>query len=161
MRRLLNNKVPRGAAKDSNTKARMLEMLILVSFVVTLVYVASFTVRATQGAYRERPVAVIGLRVQALNGCGEKGLANKIAEKLSERVVAPLAVEVVDAGNFSIFDIEKSFIISRTPDLADAQLLAAQLGLSAEEVIYVPLEDNYKSIQATLVIGKDFNTKLF
>lgn len=161
MRRQLKNRAPRGAVKGSNTKARMLEMLILVSFVVTLVYVASFTVRATQGAHRERPVAEIGLRVQTLNGCGEKGLAHKIAEKLSERVVAPLAVEVVDAGNFSIFDIEKSFIISRTPNLADAQLLATQLGLSAEEVIYVPLEDNYKSIQATLVIGKDFNTKLF
>ena len=136
--------------------ARALETVIVIGFGVALFYGASFALKATSGAASQRATPEISLRVQALNGCGVRGIGGKAADMLPQLAHLPLEVTVVDVGNFSVFDIEKSFVISRTENLNGAKLLARQLGLSEDDVVYHPLEDNYRSIHATLVVGKDF-----
>lgn len=136
--------------------SRSLETMIVAGFAFAVVYAASFTVRATQGVTKMRPVDVLHLRVQALNGCGQGGVAGRVADALTAKARAPLEVSVVDVDNFTVFDIERSFIISRESNLEDAQLLARQFGMSAEDIIYAPLEDNYRSIHVTVVVGRDY-----
>jgi len=145
---------------SSGAVSRLLEIGILIAFGVTLVYVASFAVKATQSSHAERQVPEVTLRVQLLNGCAVRGVTNIAADKLPRRVHHPLAVSVVDTDNFTVFDIEKSFVISRTPDLEAARLLAFQLGLSIEDVSFAPIEDNYRSVQVSIVIGKDYKTSI-
>lgn len=139
--------------------SRALETMIVIGFALALVYAASFAAKISHGESKARPVPEISLRLQALNGCGESGSAGKVAEALKSKVKLPLEVSVVDVGNFTVFDIEKSFLISRTQQVEDAQMLADQLGLLRDDIIYAPLEDNYRSIQVTLVVGKDYQNK--
>ncbi|MFQ5607505.1 MAG: LytR C-terminal domain-containing protein [Candidatus Zixiibacteriota bacterium] len=143
----------------SGIVSRILETAIVVVFALALVYAASFTVKATQKVSRERQVPEISLRVQTLNGCGDLGCASKVAEALEKTVRPPLEVSVVDVDNFSVFDIEKSFLISRVAELEDARALAEQVGLSSQDIVYAPLKDNYRSIHVTLVVGKDYRAK--
>lgn len=93
--------------------------------------------------------------MQVLNGCGERGVANKLANLIEVAVEKPLAVRVIDTDNFDNFGVEKTFVISRKKDLKAAAMLAKQLHLSGE-VLYREIEDNYLDIGATLVLGNDY-----
>jgi hypothetical protein len=135
---------------------RFLEFGILFLFVVVVGYVASFTVQITKGYSSQKVPAEFFINLQVLNGCGEKGLANKLANRIEIAVERPLAVRVVDTDNFDNFGVEKTFVIARTGDLTAANLLADQLGLE-EAVTYREIADNYRDIGATLVLGKDYN----
>jgi hypothetical protein len=134
---------------------RFLEISILFLFVVVVGYVASFTVQITKGYSSEKELTEHFINLQVLNGCGEKGLANRLANRIEMAAEKPLAVRVIDTDNFDNFGVEKTFIISRKGDLTAANLLADQLGLE-DAVTYREIEDNYRDIGATLVLGNDY-----
>ena len=66
---------------------------------------------------------------------------------------------IIRTGDFSQRKISKSFIISRVKDKTAAEYLAKALNLEKSEVTYKPLDNNYKQVSATLVIGEDFVTE--
>ncbi len=134
---------------------RFLELGILFLLVIVVVYAASFTVQIARGYSGENDATEYYLNLQVLNGCGEKGLANKLANRIEVSVEKPLAVRVIDTDNFDNFGVEKTFIISRKENLTAANLLAGQLGLD-DAVTYREIEDNYLDIGATLVLGRDY-----
>ncbi len=134
---------------------RFLELSILFLFIVVVGFVASFTVQITQGYSSEKEPTEYFINLQVLNGCGEKGIANRLANDIEMAVEKPLAIRVIDTDNFDNFGVEETFIISRKSDLAAANLLADQLGLEAA-VTYREIEDNYRDIGATLVLGNDY-----
>lgn len=138
---------------------RFLEIGILLLFVVVVAFAASFTVQITNGYSREKDPIEYYINLQVLNGCGEKGVANRLANRIEMAVQQPLAVRVIDTDNFDNFGVEKTFIISRKSDLAAADLLAEQLGLD-EAVTYREIEDNHLDIGATLVLGADYRRVL-
>jgi hypothetical protein len=135
---------------------RFLEFGILFLFVVVVGYIASFTVQITKGYSSEKEPTEHFINLQVLNGCGEKGLANRLANRIEMAVEKPLAVRVIDTDNFDNFGVEKTFVISRRSDLSAANLLADQLGLE-NAVTYREIEDNYRGIGATLVLGYDYD----
>jgi hypothetical protein len=139
----------------SKKPLRFLELGILFLFVIVAVYAASFTVQIARGYSGENDATEYYLNLQVLNGCGEKGLANKLANRIEVSVEKPLAVRVIDTDNFDNFGVEKTFIISRKENLTAANLLAGQLGLE-NAVTYREIEDNYLDIGATLVLGRDY-----
>lgn len=134
---------------------RFLELSILFLFVVVVGYIASFTVQITRGYSSEKGPDEFFINLQVLNGCGEKGLANRLANRIEMAVERPLALRVIDTDNFDNFGVEKTFIISRKSDMSAAKLLADQLGLEGA-VTYREIDDNYLDIGATLVLGKDY-----
>lgn len=136
---------------------RFLELAILFLFVVVVGYVASFSIQMSRGYSQEKEKTEFYINLQVLNGCGERGLANKLANLIEVSVEKPLAVRVIDTDNFENFGVEKTFIISRKNDLKAANLLAEQLHLG-EAVLYREIEDNYLDIGATLVLGEDYRT---
>jgi len=135
-----------------------LEMAILVIFALVVVYGASFAIKITHGFSKtvETPVQIV--RLQILNGCGIGGAAGKIASAVPRLVKLPLEVQLVDYSNFDAYHVRNSFIISRDENLYAGKLLAGQLGLDEALVVYQPLEDNYRSISATLVLGDDYES---
>ncbi|MCP4567612.1 MAG: LytR C-terminal domain-containing protein [FCB group bacterium] len=133
---------------------RFLELGILFLFVIVVAYVASFTVQITKGYSSDKETTEYYLNLQVLNGCGEKGLANQLANKIEMAVAKPLAVRVIDTDNFDNFGVEKTFIIARKEGPA-AELLTQQLGLG-QAVTFREIEDNYLDIGATLVLGTDY-----
>lgn len=99
------------------------------------------------------------IRLQVLNGCGQTGVASQIARKIPALVSLPIEVTVLEVGDFESYGVKKTFIISRDKDVSQSQAFAAQLGIK-EEVLYRPLQDNYRSLTTTLVIGEDYQTLL-
>lgn len=139
-------------------RSRLLELLIAAVFIIVLVYVVSMSIRVSQGVSRtlESPEHVV--RLQILNGCGVTGLASRLADGLSDYAGNDLEIRVVDTDNFDIRPVRRSFVISRLEDNSVATTFATKLGLPADDIKYQPLENNYRQVSATLVIGEDWET---
>jgi hypothetical protein len=144
--------------KSKSTK--YLEIAIVVTFFVVLVYVGSMTVRITTGVSKTIENASHTVRLQVLNGCGIPGAANVIADKLTGYKDNELEIKIVDTDNFDVRKVSETFIISRLEDKSTAQLLAQKIGLDPSEVTYKTLENNYRHVSATLVLGEDYKDVL-
>jgi hypothetical protein len=134
---------------------RVLEVVIGTAFVVVLIYVISVTVKVTKGVSKTIETPGHAIRLQVLNGCGVRGLATKTADGLSGYRDSDIEIMVVDTDNFSVREVPRSFLISRDEDKTAAAILAQKLGLDVSEIVYRTLENNYRHVSVTLVLGKD------
>ncbi len=140
--------------------SRFLELSILAIFILVLIYGASFALRINNGVTKTVVTTSYPVRLQVLNGCGTRGVADRIAYALPKLVKLPVDVSVVEVYDFKASNVKKSFLISREADLTGTQKLAEQLGLPTNNMVYEPLENNYRSITATLVVGEDYNATI-
>jgi preprotein translocase subunit Sss1 len=140
--------------------SRFLELAIIAIFGLLIIYGISFAIRITYGFSKtvEKPRHTI--RLQVLNGCGADGAAGRVAHAVPGRTSLPIEVKVVDVDDFNSYDVTRSFIIAREKDLTASRILAEQLGLKTDDIIYRPIENNYRNITATLVLGSDFETAI-
>jgi len=136
--------------------SRFLELAIVAILALVIIYGASFAIRITHGFSRTIDMPEYGIRLQILNGCGVNGAAAKMAKVLSSVVGQPLELSIIDMDDFSSYHIEKTFLISRDKDTKPTRILAEQMGLDNDNILFEPLDDNYKSITSTLVLGEDF-----
>ena len=151
-----NNNIKRRTVTKKKKNSRLLELAIVAIFALVAIYAASFAIRITHGLSKTIETPEHILRLQILNGCGIDGAANQAAETISGITEIPLEVKIIDVDNFKAYDIKKTFIISRDEDLTAAELLVKQLGLDQDEVEYSLMENNYRNINATLVLGSDY-----
>lgn len=148
--------IKRRTSISKKGNSRFLELAIVAIFAMVAIYLASFAIRITRGFSKTIETPEYIIRLQILNGCGEDGVANKAAKLIPAKIEMPLEVKILDVDDFDSYDVESSFIISREKDLEAAQLLAKQLGLEPDNIVYQKLENNYRSISATLILGKDY-----
>ena len=134
---------------------RILEIVIGSAFIVVLIYVVSVTVKVTTGVSRTLDTADHMIRLQVLNGCGEKGLAGRVADDLEGYQDGDIEIMVVDTDNFEVRQVPRSFLISREEDKTAATLLAKKLGIEDPVIVYRSLENNYRHVSVTLVLGLD------
>ena len=100
---------------------------------------------------QEVPVGKI-IRVQVLNGCGVRGIADHFADFLREQ-----QFDVVEIGNYRSFNVDSSFILDRSVlNMVYGKKLAAVLGISLTRV--QPKINSDLQLEATLIIGKDFRS---
>ena len=97
------------------------------------------------------PAAIIQLEV--LNGCGVSGAADKITDFLRKK-----HVDVVQIGNYMSNEIDKTLVIDRTGNKANAQKIADILGIDYKNIVQQINEDYF--LDVSLVIGKDYNQLL-
>ncbi len=90
------------------------------------------------------------IQLEVLNGCGVPGIASTFTSALRNN-----GFDVVDSGNFERFDVQKSFVISRSNSTDNAKQVAAALGINEENIITEASPDYY--LDVTVVIGNDFN----
>ncbi|MEP0829204.1 MAG: LytR C-terminal domain-containing protein [bacterium] len=152
-----NRKIKRRSARPKK-HSRLLELIILAVFALVIIYGASFALKISNGVSKTVDMPVETIRVQLLNGCGVQGAANAVARAISSLVQPPLDVDVVEVYDFKAYDVRKCFLISRSPELGKAVSLARALGLDADNIVYEPIENNYRSIDVTLVLGTDYVT---
>lgn len=89
------------------------------------------------------------IQIQVLNGCGISGVATTFTNKLRQS-----GFDVVETGNFEVFDVEQSFVIDRSGNLENARKVARALGISENLIIREVSPGFY--LDATVVIGLDY-----
>jgi hypothetical protein len=94
------------------------------------------------------PAAIVQLEV--LNGCGVTGIADKFTTYLRQN-----NFDVVQVGNYSSFDIDKTIVIDRTGNKANAEKVAEALGVDSKNIIQQINNDYF--LDVSLIIGRDFN----
>jgi hypothetical protein len=87
-------------------------------------------------------------QIDVLNGCGVRDVAYKVTMYLRER-----GFDVIDYGNFSRSDVERSFIVDHVNKPDTARLIARVLGIAGDR-IFNSRRDYYNEF--TVVIGKDY-----
>jgi hypothetical protein len=97
---------------------------------------------------KKKPAADI-VQLEVLNGCGALGVADKFTEYLRKK-----NFDVVQVGNYISFDIDKTLIIDRTGNVANAEKVAGFLGIDESSIIQQINNDYF--LDVTLVIGKDY-----
>jgi hypothetical protein len=156
-----NRTVKRRTVAKKKKNSRFLELAIVAIFALVAIYAASFAIRITHGLSKTIDAPDHIVRLQILNGCGTDGAANQVARTIPGLIELPLEVNVIDVDNFRAYDVSKTFVISRDEDLTAARLLTEQFSLDQDEIKYNPIENNYRSINATLVLGDDYETIFF
>jgi hypothetical protein len=97
----------------------------------------------------KKPSSII--QVEVLNGCGVPDATDNFTSFLRKN-----NFDVVQIGNYISFDVEKSLVIDRVGNTANAIKIADALGIDRKNIIQ-QINKNY-FLDASIVIGKDFDT---
>ncbi|MBN1638257.1 MAG: LytR C-terminal domain-containing protein [Ignavibacteriales bacterium] len=90
------------------------------------------------------------IQVEVLNGCGVSGLADRFTDYLRNN-----NFDVVNYGNYKVFDVKESMVIDRIGNIANANYTAKVLGIDKSNVITQINIDYFTDV--TVIIGKDYN----
>ncbi|MDP4197500.1 MAG: LytR C-terminal domain-containing protein [Bacteroidota bacterium] len=160
---MLNKKTKKSSSTSANslaninTKNLFLNVLIFVlgalilymayAIVVKLVHRGGPNIEQMQQA-QSAPATII--QVEVLNGCGVGGVGDRFTDFLRNN-----KVDVVNVSNYSSFDIDRTLVIDRTGNMANAKKIASLLGIKDENVVQQINNDYF--LDVSLVIGKDYN----
>lgn len=141
------------AVKDSTANI-FLNVTIVLLGILILYMSYSIVSKVVKGRSEERSevntsVASNIIQVEVLNGCGVSGVGDRFTDFLRNR-----KIDVVNVSNYTSFDVEKTMVIDRTGNMANAQRVAEMLGISQPNIIQ-QLNDDY-FLEVSLIIGKDF-----
>ncbi len=89
------------------------------------------------------------VQVEVLNGCGVSGIADKITDYLRKN-----SFDVVQTGNYISFNMDKSLVIDRTGNEANAEKVANALGINKKNIVQ-QVNNNYL-LDCTIVVGRDY-----
>jgi hypothetical protein len=95
-------------------------------------------------SFRDNPI-----RIQLLNGCGVRGLANRFADCLRVK-----GFDVRETGNADRYTYPKTQIIGRVPDNALPRIVADSLKVKDVSVNPNPA---LVDIEVTVIVGKDYD----
>lgn len=135
---------------------RTIELSIGLVLFVVIVYIASVTIKVTSGFSKTINSSKHQIRLQVLNGCGVRGAAGKLSDRLDGYFDNEIEIMIVDTDNFDLTEIRRTFLISRIEDKQASELLAEKLGLDPDDIKYRPMENNFRHVSVTLVLGTDF-----
>lgn len=145
--------------KDSDNNPNHLFLNAAISFLGVLLLILLFAIStrmlypkiiAERDASDPALISTI-IQLEVLNGCGVAGIATRFTDRLRD-----YGFDVVESGNFDHFNVEKSFVISRSGQMENAHRVAKAIGISEQNVIRESSPDFY--LDVTLVIGADFES---
>jgi hypothetical protein len=136
-----------------NTAIGFLGVLLLI-LVVSLITRIVFPRIENQRALEQSEFVTNIIQLEVLNGCGVPGMATRYTDKIRE-----FGFDVVETGNFDHFNVENSFILSRSGSIENAYRVAQAIGVDQERVIIEESPDFY--LDVTLVIGADYENLNF
>lgn len=131
--------------------------IIITLLAIVVAFLSYSLVTKFKSNSSKKPVSVVSktvpaaiIQLEVLNGCGVSGAADKITDFLRKN-----HVDVVQTGNYMSFEIDKSLVIDRTGNRANAEKVADILGIEHKNIIQQINEDYF--LDVSLVIGKDYN----
>lgn len=127
---------------------------IIILLVVVAVFFYSFYRKSA--LVSEQDLSPRPLRVQILNGCGEKGIT-EIVEKKLQAEAQEVIYHVVDRDNAESFGFPQSLVVDRIGNQEAALRLARLLGVEEKNIVTQELSDNLYDLDFTIVVGGDFD----
>jgi len=127
---------------------------IIILLVVVAVFFYSFYRKSA--LVSEQDLSPRPLRVQILNGCGEKGITEVVEKKLQTEA-QEVIYHVVDRDNAESFGFPQSLVVDRIGNEEAALRLARLLGVEAKNIVTQKLSDNLYDLDFTIVVGGDFD----
>lgn len=102
--------------------------------------------------YEANPI--LDIKVEVLNGCGEKGLAAKISDFLRTE-----HIDVVRSENADNFDYERTILIQRSDNLFNLKTTAKALNFDInDEARVISRPSSTADVDLTLILGKDYRS---
>ena len=102
--------------------------------------------------YEANPI--LDIKIEVLNGCGEKGIAAKVADFLRTE-----HIDVIRSENADNFDYSRTVLIHRSEKLYDLKTLAKVLNFNiSNEDRVVIRPSSTADIDLTLILGKDYQS---
>ncbi len=102
--------------------------------------------------YAENPI--LDIKVEVLNGCGEKGIAALTADFLRTE-----HIDVVRSENADNFDYERTMLISRSDNQYNLKTIASALNFEIDDENRVLIQhDSASDVDLTLILGKDYRS---
>ncbi len=96
------------------------------------------------------------IQVKIYNGCGIKGLGEKMTEYLRKK-----NFDIIDTENYSSFDIEETLVIDNRGNLENAVRTAEALGVNPKKNVSQNINEDFL-LDVIVIIGKDYkNLKPF
>lgn len=97
---------------------------------------------------------ILDIKVEVLNGCGEKGLAAKISDFLRIE-----HIDVVRSENADNFDYERTILIQRSDNLFNLKTTAKALNFDINDEARVIIRPSSTAdVDLTLILGKDYRS---
>ena len=134
---------------------------IIFLICVIAVFIASFFYPSSRSIERSiKPPTSVTLQV--LNGCGDPGAAQDLAEALMPGDSLQV-YDIIEKGDTKLATFEKTTVVDRlgvkSPDGGisnEAKGVAQRLGIAERDVILLRLEENLLNIDVTVIAGKDY-----
>ena len=147
------------AKKKSETNQNHLFLNVAIGFLGVLLFILLIAIGsrflypriATERVSADPALVSSVIQLEVLNGCGIPGIATRFTDRLRE-----YGFDVVESGNFDHFNVDNSFIISRSGHLENAKRVANAIGISEQNIIREASPDFY--LDVTIVIGSDFES---
>ena len=144
-----NNKDIKSSFSGSNLILNSIIILLGVLIIfLTFSLVNRLSSHSSEQKVSNARTASAVIQVEVLNGCGASGVAEKFTDYLRRE-----KFDVVQMGNYVSFDIDKSLVIDRTGNRANAEKVAEALGIEDKNVILQKNNDSF--LDVSVVIGKD------
>lgn len=142
---------------DLRTSTQNLLLNVIIFILVVVVIYLSYSIyiklkldtaeEIVQNVNKDIPSEII--QVEVLNGCGVSGLADRFTDYLRSK-----GYDVVNKGNYIQFDIEKTMIIDRIGNKANAEVIANSLGVNKNSIITQINEDYF--LDVSVILGADY-----
>ena len=135
----------------------MTTALVLVIGAVVLVlgyaFVSNVLAPSQDPVREENPAELVGqtIQIEVRNGSGVTGLAAEATHFLRRE-----GFDVVEVGDHTSFDQQRTLVVDRVGDPASARKVAAALGLSEDHVVEDIRRDFF--LDASVIIGLDYET---
>lgn len=123
---------------------------IFIIFLAYSLYIKIINNEEVEKELANKKAAAAIVQLEVLNGCGVSGVADKFTDFLRSR-----NFDVVQTGNYISFNIDRSMVIDRTGNIANAEKVAEALGIEKKNIIQ-QINNDYL-LDVSLIIGKDFN----
>ena len=103
--------------------------------------------------YNNNPI--LDIKIEVMNGCGEKGVAHKIGDYL--RLEQQL--DVVRSENADNWDYKSTMLILRSNNQEKLETVADAIGFNINDKNRVSVKiDSDSDVDLTLLLGEDYNT---
>lgn len=89
------------------------------------------------------------IQVEVLNGCGVIGIADKVTSYMRRN-----NFDVVQVGNYISYEMDKSLVIDRAGNKANAEKVAEALGIDKKNIVQQINSDYF--LDCSIVIGRDY-----
>lgn len=162
MPRKRRTKIPPHKAYQSRIlrkPSRSLNYLIGLLSIIVLVFASSTVLKIMSGETTSLPEETSYQRVQVLNGCGINKAASTVGGVVRNLDLPSVDFDVIDEDDFKSYDVLETIIIARDERSVEfAIMLADRFGINHDNVVTQYLEDNYLSLDLTIIVGKDFES---